>query len=228
MTKQEVKQESRESEGDPHIKAKLRSNRMAMSRNSMLAAVGDADVVVTNPTHVAIALRYDPAKGAPRVLARGANNMAARIRARAAEEGVALVESPPLARALYRSCRVDDEIPAPLFQAVATVLAFVRRLEGRSLAGGQHTLPVPDTWTPPGEDPETSLAWRPTRRAPRRRRGPRPVSPRGTGASAATGRSPSLQPSSGAAARRMTTDLSPRHDAGARGTARTPSPSKGT
>lgn len=214
MTKQEVKQESRDSEGDPHIKAKLRSNRMAMSRNSMLAAVGDADVVITNPTHVAIALRYDPIKGAPRVLARGANGMAARIRARAGEEGVALVESPPLARALYRSCRIDDEIPAPLFQAVATVLAFVRRLEGRSMAGARHTVPVPDTWTPLGEDPETSLSWRPTRRTPGRRRAARPRSVR-----------PILIPVGGAPIDRGS---GPRHGATGSEPARTPSPLKGT
>ena len=80
-----------------------------------------------------------------------------------------VVESPPLARTLYRACRVDDEIPAPLFQAVATVLAFIRRLEGRPLLGGRTSLSVPDTWTPAGEDPDTALAWRPTRRTPTRR-----------------------------------------------------------
>ena len=228
MTKEEVKKEARESEGDPHVKAKLRSNRLAMSRNSMLASVGDADVVITNPTHVAIALRYDPSKGAPRVLARGANGMAARIRARATEEGVALVESPPLARALYRSTRVDDEIPAALFQAVATVLAFVRRLEGRALAGARHTVPVPDSWTPPGEDPETSLAWRPTRRSPGRRRssgpggGPRVRAP---GRAGDVPVRPTLIPAGGAP---IDPGSRPRHGATGIAPARTPSPSKGS
>jgi flagellar biosynthetic protein FlhB len=172
MTKQEVKQEARESDGDPHIKAKLRQNRMAMSRNRMLASVGDADVVIVNPTHFAVALKYEPSKGAPRVLARGADALAARIRDRARDAGVPIVESPPLARALHRACRVDDEIPAALFQAVATVLAFVRRFDGRPLLGGSASLTVPDSWTPPGEDPETALAWRPRRRPPKPRRVP--------------------------------------------------------
>jgi flagellar biosynthetic protein FlhB len=180
MTKQEVKQEMRESEGDPHVKAKLRSNRMAMSRNRMLASVGDAHVVITNPTHYAVALRYDPQKGAPRVVAKGKDGLAARIRAAAAESDVAVVRSAPLARALHRSCRVDDEIPRELFQAVATVLAFVRRLEGRSLLGGSVSLAVPDTWTAPGEDPERSLerAWLRRRRARNLiRRSPAPIHP---------------------------------------------------
>jgi flagellar biosynthetic protein FlhB len=180
MTKQEVKQEMRESEGDPHVKAKLRSTRMAMSRNRMLAGVADAHVVVTNPTHFAVALRYDPQKGAPRVVAKGSDSMAARIRAAAAEADVAVVRSAPLARALHRSCRIDDEIPRELFQAVATVLAFVRRLEGRSLLGGSVSLAVPDTWTAPGEDPEHSLerAWLRRRRARSLiRRAPTPIHP---------------------------------------------------
>jgi flagellar biosynthetic protein FlhB len=180
MTKQEVKEEIKESEGDPHVKAKLRSARMAMSRNRMLAAVADADVVITNPTHVAVALHYDPTKGAPRVVAKGKDNMAARIREAAAAADVAVVRSPPLARALHRACRIDDEIPRELFQAVATVLAFVRRLEGRSLLGGSVSLAVPDTWTAPGEDPERSLerAWlRRRRNRTLMRRGAAPIHP---------------------------------------------------
>ncbi|MDQ2678143.1 MAG: EscU/YscU/HrcU family type III secretion system export apparatus switch protein [Actinomycetota bacterium] len=102
MTKQEVKQETRESEGDPHVKAKLRQNGMAMSRNRMLASVGEADVVITNPTHFAVALEYEPTRGAPRVVARGADGMAQRIRRAAEDAGVPVVESPPLARTLPR------------------------------------------------------------------------------------------------------------------------------
>ena len=169
MTKEEVKREHRESEGDPHLKAKLRSTRLAMSQNRMLASVADASVVITNPTHFAVALAYEPSKGAPRVVARGADSMAARIRAAARDAGVPMIESPPLARALHRACRVDDEIPSELFQAVATVLAFVHRIGSRALAGTPMPLSVPDTWTPPGEDPESSLTWRPSRaRASRR------------------------------------------------------------
>jgi flagellar biosynthesis protein FlhB len=152
MTKEEVRREHRESEGDPHLKAKLQSNRVAMSRNRMLASVGDADVVITNPTHVAVALRYRPALGAPRVVATGVDAMASRIRARASEAGVPMVSSPPLARALHRACRVDDEVPVELFRAVATVLAFVQRLGGSG--GTPIPLPVADTWTRPGEGPE--------------------------------------------------------------------------
>lgn len=166
MTKEEVKREHRESEGDPHLKAKLRSTRLAMSQNRMLAGVADASVVITNPTHFAVALAYEPSRGAPKVVARGADNMAARIRAAALDAGVPMIESPPLARALHRACRVDDEIPAELFQAVATVLAFVHRIGSRVLAGAPMPLTVPDTWTPEGEDPEESLTWRPRRRQP--------------------------------------------------------------
>ncbi len=176
MTKQEVKQEAKDSDGDPHVKAKLRQARMAMSRNRMLASVGDADVVITNPTHFAVALQYEPTKGAPKVIARGADGLALRIRERAIDADVPIVESPPLARVLHRACRVDDEIPAALFQAVATVLAYVHRFEGPSLMGPVTTLHVPDSWTPPGEDPETALKWKPTRRAPRRRRPSVPTS----------------------------------------------------
>jgi flagellar biosynthetic protein FlhB len=164
MTKEEVKREHRESEGDPHVKSKLRSLRAAMSRNQMLAAVGQADVVITNPTHVAVALHYDPSIGPPRVVARGADTAAARIRARAAEEGVPVIESPPLARSLYAACRTDEEIPAQMYQAVATVLAFVHRLAGRSGVGGPLSLHVPDTWTPPGLEPGSA----PARIRPRR------------------------------------------------------------
>ena len=166
MTKEEVKREHRESEGDPHVKSKLRSLRAAMSRNQVLAAVGQADVVITNPTHVAVALRYEATIGPPRVVARGADAAAARIRTRAAEASVPVVESPPLARSLYAACRTDEEIPAQMFQAVATVLAFVHRLERRTVPGGSLTLFVPDTWTPPGRRPDEG----PVRVRPARRR----------------------------------------------------------
>ena len=141
MTKDEVKQEHKQSEGDPLLKGAIRSRQLAASRNRMMAAIADADVVLVNPTHVAVALRYDPEQGAPRVVARGAGAIAARIRERAAEERIALVRDVPLARALYTSTRVGQTIPPELFSAVATVLAFVisRRTHGHM--GGSHRTP---------------------------------------------------------------------------------------
>jgi flagellar biosynthetic protein FlhB len=96
-----------------------------MGRNRMLAAVADADVVLANPTHVAVALRYEPGRGAPRVVAKGTDLLALKIRERAAEHRVPVVEDKPLARLLHRVCDVDDEIPAELYTAVARILAFV-------------------------------------------------------------------------------------------------------
>ncbi len=141
MTKQEVKQEHKNSEGDPLVKSAIRSRQMAMARSRMMSDVATADVVLVNPTHVAVALKYDPARGAPTVVARGAGAIAAKIRERAEEAEVPLVRDVPLARALYGSCKVGQEIPAELFAAVAQVLAFVisRRTQGRR--GGTHETP---------------------------------------------------------------------------------------
>jgi flagellar biosynthetic protein FlhB len=151
MSKHEIKQEHRENDGDPHVKSRQRSLRFAMSRNRMLAAVSEADVIITNPTHFAVAIRYEPSKGAPRVVARGADGLAARIRSAATTAQVPIVESKPLARALYGTCRAGEEIPAELYQGVATVLAFIHRLGANARSyGGQMGLAVPDTWTPSG------------------------------------------------------------------------------
>ena len=129
MTLEEVKQESKEANGDPHIKARIRQRQREMSRSRMLAAVPTADVVVTNPTHYAVALRYDDATmAAPRVVAKGADHLAARIREAARDAGVPLLEAPPLARALYAHAEVDREIPVALYTAVAQVLAYVWQL----------------------------------------------------------------------------------------------------
>lgn len=142
MTKQEVRDEYRNSEGDPHVKQRIRSLQQAMSRNRMMDDIAGASVVVTNPTHVAVALRYDAgAGGAPRVVAAGVGALAARIREKAMEAGVPIVEAKPLARALYRSCEVGDEIPVVLYEAVARVLAFVRRLRGSILSASALPLP---------------------------------------------------------------------------------------
>ncbi len=141
MSKDDVKQEHKQSEGDPMLKGAIRSRQLAAARNRMFADVPQADAVLVNPTHIAIALRYDPEKGAPRVLARGAGAVALRIRETAKESRVPVVQDVPLARALYTSTRVGQEIPAELFEAVAQVLAFVisRRTKGQS--GGEHRSP---------------------------------------------------------------------------------------
>ncbi|MEZ5321041.1 MAG: EscU/YscU/HrcU family type III secretion system export apparatus switch protein [Microthrixaceae bacterium] len=149
MTKQEIRQEMRESDGDPHVKSRQRQIRAAMSRNRMLAGIASADVVITNPTRLAVAIRYERGRGAPTVLARGADALAARIRQEAGRHNVPLVEAVPLARALYALCRVGEEIPPELYQGVATVLAFLHHLSAaRRSFGGTIDLDVPDTWTP--------------------------------------------------------------------------------
>jgi flagellar biosynthetic protein FlhB len=140
MTKEEIKEEVRSSEGDPLVRSARRSRQMAMRRSRMLRDVANADVVVVNPTHVAVALKYEPGKGAPRVVAKGADNMAARIRELADKHRVPMVSDVPLARTLYKSCDVGQEIPPELFKAVATVLAFIMTLKRRGSAAGVHTV----------------------------------------------------------------------------------------
>ncbi len=126
MTKEEQRLESRESEGSPEIKRRIRQAQREMSRRRMMAAVPKADVVITNPTHYAVALRYvEGTMRAPIVVAKGVDLTAARIREIAARHKVMLVEAPPLARALYRHTDLEAEIPGPLFGAVAQVLAYV-------------------------------------------------------------------------------------------------------
>ena len=147
MTRQEVKQEHRENEGDPHLRARQRQVRMSMSRNRMLGAVRDADVVITNPTHVAVALRYEPSRGAPTLVASGVDHLAARIRERAAGGGVPMVRAAALARVIHRTCRVDEPIPRELYQAVAVVLAFVRRTGRARFGPTPVSLDLPDTWS---------------------------------------------------------------------------------
>ncbi len=141
MTKHEVKQESKQTEGDPLVKGAIRSRQMAAARNRMMADVPQADVVLVNPTHIAVALVYNPTAGAPKVVAKGAGAIATKIRAKAEESGVPLVRDVPLARALHGSCKVGQEIPVELFAAVAQVLAFVisRRTQGQR--GGSHESP---------------------------------------------------------------------------------------
>ena len=139
MTRKEVQDEMRQSEGDPMVKAQLRERARAMSRNRMMANVATADVVLVNPTHIAIALKYTPGAGAPRVVAKGAGAIATRIRELAHENRVPLVEDVPLARTLYKVCEVDSEIPREFYTAVARVLAFVMSLKRRGAATGFHS-----------------------------------------------------------------------------------------
>ncbi|CAE6854788.1 flagellar biosynthesis protein FlhB [Paraburkholderia domus] len=137
MTKEEVKREHRESEGDPHVKGRIRQRQRAIARRRMMTQVPKADVVVTNPTHFAVALQYaDGEMRAPKVVAKGVNLVAARIREIAAENNVPLLEAPPLARALYHNVDLNREIPGPLYGAVAEVLAWVYQLRRFNTEGG--------------------------------------------------------------------------------------------
>ena len=138
MTQYEIKQEHKQSEGDPHMKAHRRGVALSMSRNRMMTDAAEADVLLVNPTHVAVALKYDPAKGAPRVVAKGAGEVASKLRAIAQENRVPMVQDIPLARALHASCELGQEVPAQLFTAVARVLAFVMHMGARGVKGGFH------------------------------------------------------------------------------------------
>jgi flagellar biosynthetic protein FlhB len=131
MTKQEMREEFKTSEGDPHVRAARRQRAREMSRNRMIFDVANADVVVTNPTRLAIALKYEPDEVAPRIVAKGANKIAAKIRAEARRNGVPLIENKPLARSLYRRVKVGGFVPANLFEAVAAVLAVAYRRRPR-------------------------------------------------------------------------------------------------
>ncbi len=136
MSKQEIRDESKESDGDPRTKSRIRRMQRALSRKKAMAAVDSATAVVVNPTHFAVALRYAPGEGgAPRVVAKGRNYLALRIRERAIRAGVPIVENPPLAQALYRSASVGQEIPAEFYKAVAEVLAYILRAMGGRLPG---------------------------------------------------------------------------------------------
>ena len=133
MTKQEVKEERKETDGNPQIKQRIRTVQMEMARKRMMAAVPDADVVVTNPTHISIAIKYDSEKNsAPAVVAKGVGPIAMRIREIAKENGVPLVEDKPLARTLNKTVEVGQLIPASLYKAVAEILAYVYKLKNFS------------------------------------------------------------------------------------------------
>lgn len=144
MSQEEVKREHKESEGDPHVKARIRQQQQAMARGRMMSKVPQADVIITNPTHYAIALVYqEGSMGAPRLVAKGADAVAARIREIGAEAGVPRLEAAPLARALYHHVDLEAEVPAELYTAVAEVMAWAYRLKQVAQQGGEMP-PTPD------------------------------------------------------------------------------------
>lgn len=151
MSKKDIREEHRSQEGDPQMRGQIRRRQQDMSRNRMLAAVPDADVVIVNPTHIAVAIKYEAGKGAPRVVAKGRGLIADRIRDEAGKAFVPIVRDVALARTLEKACKVDQSIPADLYEAVARLLAFVMQIGRRaSLLGGildnpnATKLPVPE------------------------------------------------------------------------------------
>lgn len=152
MSRQEIKQEYKQSEGSPEVKGRIRRLQAELSQRRMMEKVPTADVIVTNPTHYAVALKYTAGKNrAPVVVAKGVDTVAAAIRELAAEHRIALVEAPPLARALYRGCDLEEEIPAQLYAAVAQVLTYVFQL--RAWRGGNRPL-LPKVGDVPGGEPD--------------------------------------------------------------------------
>ena len=153
MTKQEVKDEMKNTEGNPEIKGRIRRTQYEISQRRMMAEVPNADVIITNPTHYSIALKYDAAVGgAPKLIAKGVDEMAIHIRTIAKEHGIEIVVSPALARSIYYTTDIDGEIPEQLFAAVAQVLAFIYQLElyrkGRAKKPTPiaKNLPIPDEY----------------------------------------------------------------------------------
>jgi flagellar biosynthetic protein FlhB len=163
MTKQEVRQEAKETEGDPQVKAKIRSMQREMARRRMMAEIPTADVVVTNPTHFSVALKYsENGMRAPVVVAKGTHLMAAKIKEIAKANNVPILEAPPLARALYKHTDLGQSIPEALYTAVAEVLAYVYQLKRYKTAGGAYPqepgdLPVPKELDPYTTNPELAL-----------------------------------------------------------------------
>ncbi|MDB5765054.1 MAG: flhB [Herminiimonas sp.] len=154
MTRQDLRQEAKESDGNPEIKAKIRAQQREMARRRMMSAIPTADVVVTNPTHYAVALKYaDGAMRAPRVVAKGADEVAAKIREIAGENKVPTLEAPALARALFRHAELGDEIPEALYTAVAEVLAYVFQLRAYGKQGGVRPELPGELDVPPQLDP---------------------------------------------------------------------------
>ncbi len=158
MSRQELRQESKENEGDPQIKAAIRAQQREMARRRMMAEVPKASVIVTNPTHYAVALRYDETMRAPRVIAKGADLVAAKIRELGVAHNVPVLEAPALARAIFRHAEINDEIPGQLFTAVAEVLAYVFQLKSYREHGGLAPRPLAEIVVPAGLDPNEPAA----------------------------------------------------------------------
>ncbi len=156
MSKDEVRREMKEMMGDPHIKGRIRSLQMQAARRRMMAAVPEANVVVTNPTHFAVALSYKAGMNAPKVVAKGVGAIALKIREVAGEHGVPILEAPPLARALNKHAELDAEIPSTLYNAVAEVLAYVYQLANWRQAGGAYPVPPRDLPVPADLVPEAA------------------------------------------------------------------------
>lgn len=130
MTREEVKEELKQTEGDPLVRSRLREKQRKLARHRMMHAVPQATVVITNPVHLAVALKYREEEGAPRVVAKGAGSIARRIVEVAREHGIPVVQNPPVAQALYRKVEIGEEIPVELYQAVAEILAYIYRIQG--------------------------------------------------------------------------------------------------
>ncbi len=144
MSKQELKDEYKQQEGDPHVKGKLRAIRREKAKKRMMANVPKADVVITNPTHYSVALKYDPATmPAPKVVALGVDEVAMRIRELAQKHKIIIVRNPPLARVLYDTADVDEDIPIEHYQAVAKVIGYVYKLRGKDLSKQPKTVHMP-------------------------------------------------------------------------------------
>ncbi|HEY1130597.1 MAG TPA: flagellar biosynthesis protein FlhB [Roseateles sp.] len=162
MTREEVKQELKEVEGNLEVKAKVRAKMREMARRRMLAAVPQADLVVMNPTHYAVALKYDEGRmAAPKVVAKGTDLLAMKIRDLAKESKVPVLQQPVLARALYAHAKLDEEIPAALFGAVAQVLAYVYQLRASMSSRNAARPDVPKPHVPPELDPHNKPGWAP-------------------------------------------------------------------
>jgi flagellar biosynthesis protein FlhB len=163
MTKEEVRQENKETEGNPQVKGRIRAQQREMARKRMMAEVPKADVIVTNPTHYSVALKYEDGKmRAPRVVAKGSHLLALKIREVAQQHHVPLLEAPPLARALYHHAELGDEIPQTLYNVVAEVLAYVYQLRRHREYGGKApslpgALEVPAELDPENATPNPTL-----------------------------------------------------------------------
>lgn len=148
MTREEVRQESKESEGDPMVKGRIRQLQREASRRRMMSAVPTANVIVTNPTHFAVAIAYKDGMGAPKVVAKGVGLVAQNIKKIATENGVPLMEAPPLARSLFKNVELEAAIPSGLYEAVAEVLAYVMQLNRWKELGGNQPMPPQRLFVP--------------------------------------------------------------------------------